>query len=70
MKPWQAQYDREVPLSIDYPRITMYELFLEAVKKNPDGVAVWLTMAAGRQVLELDKDAQERLKALGYLGPN
>ena len=35
-----------------------------------DGVAVWLTMASGRQVLDLDKDAQERLKALGYLGPN
>ena len=34
------------------------------------GVAVWLTMAPGRQVLELDKEAQERLKALGYLGPN
>lgn len=35
-----------------------------------DGVAVWLTMTSGRQVLELDKEAQERLKALGYLGPN
>jgi hypothetical protein len=35
-----------------------------------EGVAVWLTMASGRQVLDLDKEAQERLKALGYLGPN
>jgi len=34
------------------------------------GVHVWLTMSAGRRVLELDKEAQERLKALGYLGPN
>jgi arylsulfatase A-like enzyme len=34
------------------------------------GVAVWLTMTSGRKVLDLDKDAQERLKALGYLGPN
>jgi long-chain acyl-CoA synthetase len=41
MKPWQAQYDREVPLSIDYPPITMYEFFLEAVKNNPGGKAVW-----------------------------
>ncbi len=37
---------------------------------SKDGVAVWLTMTSGRQVLELDKEAQERLKALGYLGPN
>ncbi|MFI5182773.1 MAG: sulfatase [Vicinamibacteria bacterium] len=35
-----------------------------------NGVAVWLTMTSGRQVLELDKEGQERLKALGYLGPN
>lgn len=34
------------------------------------GLQVWLEMASGRHVLELDKDAQERLKALGYLGPN
>jgi arylsulfatase A-like enzyme len=34
------------------------------------GLQIWLEMASGRHVLELDKDAQERLKALGYLGPN
>ncbi len=34
------------------------------------GVAVWLTMTGGRRVLELDKEAQERLRALGYFGPN
>jgi hypothetical protein len=34
------------------------------------GVQVWLTLASGRKVLELDKESQERLKALGYLGGN
>ena len=34
------------------------------------GVHVWLTMTAGRRVLDLDQEAQERLRALGYLGPN
>ncbi|HET7295406.1 MAG TPA: sulfatase [Vicinamibacteria bacterium] len=32
------------------------------------GVAVWLALAAGRQVMDLDAEAQERLRALGYLG--
>jgi hypothetical protein len=39
-------------------------------RAGKDGVAMWLTMTSGRQVLDLDKEAQERLKALGYLGPN
>jgi arylsulfatase A-like enzyme len=34
------------------------------------GLHVWLEMASGRRVMELDKEAQERLKALGYLGQN
>jgi len=34
------------------------------------GVQVWLTLASGRKVLELDKESEERLKALGYLGGN
>jgi arylsulfatase A-like enzyme len=34
------------------------------------GVQVWLTMTANRRVLDLDQEARERLKALGYLGPN
>jgi hypothetical protein len=37
---------------------------------NAAGLHVWLKMAAGRKVLELDQEARERLKALGYLGQN
>ncbi len=32
------------------------------------GISVWLALAAGRQVIDLDAEAQERLRALGYLG--
>jgi arylsulfatase A-like enzyme len=36
----------------------------------PDGpgVHIWLALAPGRKVLELDAEARERLKALGYVG--
>jgi hypothetical protein len=37
---------------------------------DPPGIQVWLTLVSGRRVLELDKESQERLKALGYLGGN
>ena len=33
------------------------------------GVRVWLTLPAGRSLQELDPEARERLKALGYVGP-
>jgi hypothetical protein len=32
------------------------------------GVSAWLALAAGRQVIDLDDGARERLRALGYLG--
>jgi arylsulfatase A-like enzyme len=32
------------------------------------GLQVWLHLIPGRKVMELDKEARERLKALGYLG--
>jgi len=31
-------------------------------------VHLWLVMAPGRKVMDLDKETRERLKALGYLG--
>jgi hypothetical protein len=34
-----------------------------------EGVRVWLTLPPGRSLMELDDDARERLRALGYLGP-
>ncbi len=36
---WLKSYDKEVPQTIDYPDITMYELFRQAVEKNPRGKA-------------------------------
>ncbi len=33
------------------------------------GVRVWLTLPAGRSIEELDPEARERLRALGYVGP-
>jgi hypothetical protein len=34
------------------------------------GLLLWLQPVPGRHMLSFDKEAQERLKALGYLGPN
>ena len=49
--------------------INTEHLFTPPPSDKP-GVQLWLTLASGRRVLELDKESQERLKALGYLGPN
>jgi hypothetical protein len=34
-----------------------------------EGVRVWLTLPPGQSLMELDDEARERLRALGYLGP-
>jgi long-chain acyl-CoA synthetase len=36
---WLQSYDKEVPQTIAYPDVTMYELFRQAVEKNPRGKA-------------------------------
>jgi arylsulfatase A-like enzyme len=41
---------------------------LGAPPADRPGVHLWLVMAPGRKVMDLDKDTRERLKALGYLG--
>ena len=33
------------------------------------GIRIWLALPAGQSLLELDDEARERLRALGYLGP-
>jgi arylsulfatase A-like enzyme len=38
-------------------------------RESPSGVRVWLALPPGRSVQELDAEARERLKALGYVGP-
>jgi hypothetical protein len=41
----------------------------EAPRGKASGVLVWLALPPGRGVQELDAEARERLKALGYVGP-
>jgi hypothetical protein len=41
---------------------------LGAPPADRPGVHLWLVMAPGRKVMDLDKETRERLKALGYLG--
>jgi arylsulfatase A-like enzyme len=40
-----------------------------APRAAASGVRVWLTMPAGHSLEELDPEARERLRALGYVGP-
>ncbi|HUG53910.1 MAG TPA: sulfatase [Vicinamibacteria bacterium] len=42
-------------------------IFAAPAEPRP-GVHVWLTLAPGHQVLRMDKETCERLKALGYVG--
>jgi hypothetical protein len=41
---------------------------LEPPVGDPDGLQVWLSLRAGVSIMELDKETQEQLRALGYLG--
>jgi hypothetical protein len=43
------------------------ENIFAAPREERPGVHVWLTLAPGHQVLAMDKDTCERLKALGYV---
>ncbi|UCF36948.1 MAG: long-chain fatty acid--CoA ligase [Acidobacteriota bacterium] len=38
-KPWQQFYDQQVPKSIDYPDLNLYQMFQMAVEDNPQGIA-------------------------------
>ncbi|HSD67638.1 MAG TPA: sulfatase [Vicinamibacteria bacterium] len=40
-----------------------------APREAASGVRVWLALPAGRSLQELDGEARERLRALGYVGP-
>ena len=35
-KPWFKQYDEGVPQTIDYPEITLIQLFEDSAKKYPE----------------------------------
>jgi hypothetical protein len=38
-------------------------------QSDPPGLQIWLTLPPGRTLMEFNKERQEQLKALGYLGP-
>jgi hypothetical protein len=40
-----------------------------APRDTAPGVRVWMTLPAGRSIENLDPEARERLRALGYVGP-
>ncbi len=40
-----------------------------APRDTASGVRVWMTLPAGRSIEQLDPEARERLRALGYVGP-
>jgi arylsulfatase A-like enzyme len=42
----------------------------DPAKVDKPGLFVWLKMTPGREVMDFDKETREKLKALGYLGPN
>ena len=44
------------------------DLFVPPTSEAP-GVRVWLTLPEGQSLMELDEADRERLRALGYLGP-
>jgi long-chain acyl-CoA synthetase len=65
-KPWLKFYG-DVPVSIDYPRISMHESLMRSVKKNPDSIAYDFigTRSSYRKFAE---DIERLANALSHLG--
>jgi hypothetical protein len=49
-------------------RVDGLDLFVPPADETP-GVGVWLTLPEGQSLMELSEADRERLRALGYLGP-
>jgi long-chain acyl-CoA synthetase len=43
-KPWLANYEKEVPRSIDYPRMPLYQILEDSAAKYPDQPAIHLIL--------------------------
>jgi long-chain acyl-CoA synthetase len=43
-KTWLANYEKEVPHSIDYPRMPLYQMLEDSAAKHPDQVAIHLVL--------------------------
>jgi long-chain acyl-CoA synthetase len=64
---WHSFYDKHVPASIPYPEKTLYDLFQDAVKANPDGTAT-LFFGASIKYRQLGKLVDRFADALADLG--
>ncbi|HOF04074.1 MAG TPA: AMP-binding protein [Syntrophales bacterium] len=65
-KPWLKYYG-DVPASLDYPRVTMYEALMRSVERNPEAIAydfMGYTSTYRRFAAEIDQCARA-LYALG-----
>ncbi len=67
MKPWFGQMDPEVPRSIDYPKISMYEMLAQAAERNPNGIAT-LFFGAKIRYAELRRLVDRFADGLAELG--
>jgi long-chain acyl-CoA synthetase len=43
-RPWFAHYDKDVPLSIDYPRMPLHQTLEDSARKYPDRTALHLVL--------------------------
>ena len=66
-KTWVRYYDEQVPVSVDYPSQTVYDLFQAAVRKNPSGVAT-IFVGAKIRYRQLDDLVNRFASALAALG--
>ncbi|HLV00041.1 MAG TPA: long-chain fatty acid--CoA ligase [Acidobacteriota bacterium] len=66
-KIWQRFYDEQVPLSVDYPNISLYEMFKAAVKDNPDGTAT-IFFGAKTSYRKIDSQVNQFASALASKG--
>lgn len=64
---WVKHYDEQVPVSVDYPDQTGYELFQEAVTNNPSGVAT-IFFGAKISYRKLDDLVNRFASALAAIG--
>lgn len=66
-KPWVAHYDEGVPATIDYPRITSFELLEQTAKKFPDNVCT-IFKDATITYKEMDEMTDRLATGLYHLG--
>jgi len=65
-KPWLKFYG-DVPLSIDYPRISLHESLMRSVEKNPDSIA-YDFMGYRSSYRKFAADIERLASALSHLG--